>query len=129
MWNMIFFTWAIPLALAGLAVWRIVNGMRITTMREQRFLFGRAPRGKLSLWFWTATFGLAIGFFALGAVEAVVLLNLGALWATLGAVFTGALAAASLILLLRSRFAYRTVSRSARGSAGRRRRIAYSPDF
>lgn len=127
MWKMLFFIWAVPLALAAVGITRAANGTRIITPKELQFLFGSARRGRLSLWFWIAMIVLAIGFFTLGVVEAVVLLNLRAGWAILGALFTGAMATAVLLLVMRSRFSYRGEPQKARHSA--RGRVAYSRDF
>lgn len=128
MWQMIFFLWLIPAALVFVAARRVADGRRVVTAKELRFVFGGSRRAGLSLVFWLAISVMAIGFFVLGLVQAVVLLNRGVLWVMIAPLFTAGLATLLLILLMRSRFSYRRPRRSLRQPAPRKS-MKYSPDF
>jgi hypothetical protein len=128
MWKMLFFLWLIPIVLAFVAAKRVADGRRVITPKELRYVFGEAQRQRLSPWFWLAVFGLAIGFFALGVIQAVVLLNGGVLLAAFAPLLTAGLLSFLLVLLMRNRFSYRGAPRNSRQPA-RRESIKYSPDF
>lgn len=128
MWKMIISLWAIPILLALIAARRAASGGRIVAAHERRFLFGMSfGRRGLSLWFWIAFAILAIAFFALGVVQAVILLNFGMFWAVFAPLLTGTLAIFLLIVVLRSGLFYRAAPRGRHRSA--RDHVAYSPDF
>jgi hypothetical protein len=101
MWKMIFFLWLVPGALALIALSRAANGAQPIRAAEWRLLFGKSKQTTLSPWLWLGFAALAIGFFVLGVIQAVVLLNLSGFWAAVAPLFTGAAAAVLLILLLR----------------------------
>lgn len=128
MWKMLFFLWLIPIVLAFVAAKRVADGRRVVTPKELRFVFGGSQRQRLSPWFWLAVLALAIGFFALGVAQAVVLLNGGVLLAAITPLLTAGLLTLLLILLMRNRFSYRRTSRTARQPA-RRESMKYSRDF
>lgn len=125
MWKMIFSLWLIPVVLALVAAQRAANGRRTVTTKELRFLFGGSPQAGLSVWFWIVIACLAVGFLALGVVQAVILLNFNIFWAVITPLLTGALATLLLILLLRSRYSHRAAPRRSR----KHERVAYSPEF
>jgi hypothetical protein len=128
MWKMLFCLWLIPIVLAFVAVKRVADGRRVMTPKELRFVFGGSQRVGLSPWFWLSVSLLALGFFALGLIQAVVLLNGSGFLAAVAPLLTGGLLTLLLILLMRNRHAYRRARRSSRQPA-RRKSMTYSPDF
>jgi hypothetical protein len=128
MWKMLFFLWLIPIALVLVGTKRIADGRRLVTPKEFRLVFGNSKRRKLSPWFWLAVFALAIGFFALGVIQAVVLLHGSVFLRALAPLLTAGFLTLLLILLMRNRFSYRRAPRISRRRAGPKS-ITYSPDF
>jgi hypothetical protein len=129
MWKMIFALWLLPICVAIVAAKRAASGTHPVKGRERRVLFRQTGHAGLSPWFWIAFVILAIGFFALGVVQAVILLNFANFWAVAAATLTGILAAASLLVLFRFRLFYRRAPRRMSTAERRRQRAAYSPDF
>jgi hypothetical protein len=127
MWKMLLFLWLIPIILGLVAVKRVADGRRVISKKELRFVFGGSQHAGLSLWFWLALAMMAIGFFTLGVVQAVVLLG-GVFWAAIAPLLSATILTLLLILLMRNRFSYRKMRRAARQPA-QRRSITYSRDF
>jgi TctA family transporter len=102
MWKMLFFLWLVPGVAALIALSRAANGAQPIRAAEWQLLFGKSKQTNVSVWLWFAFAGLAIGFFILGVVQAVVLPNFDGFWGAVAPLFTGAAAAVLLILLLRA---------------------------
>jgi bacteriorhodopsin len=98
---MILLVWLIPLVLGLLAFRRVANGTPPLKREEWRLLFGKSKPTTLSLWLGLEFAALAIGFFLLGFVQAVILPNLGTFWFFVAPLFTGGGAAFLLVLWLR----------------------------
>ena len=111
MWKMIFFLWLVPLCLATVALARAARGTHLVRPQELRLFFGKSKQTTLSVWIWLGFVTLALCFFILGVVQAVILLNLSALWMVIAPFFTGALAVLFLILLLRAGSSRRQATR------------------
>ena len=101
MWTMILLVWLIPLVLGVLAFTRVANGRPPLKREEWRFLFGKSKPTTLSLWLGLEFAALAIGFFMLGFLQAVILPNLGTFWFLAAPLFTGGGAVLLLVLCLR----------------------------
>ena len=129
MWTMIFFLWLVPVILVIVAAQRSFSGRTTRSTRERRVLLGKPRGAALSLWFWILITGFALGFFTLGVLEAVILLNLLNAWTIVAPLLTGTFAALLLVLLLRSRFAYRNAPGKAPDTSHDPQPISYSPDF
>ncbi len=129
MWKMIFSLWLPPILLALVAAARAASGKKLVTARERRVVFGGSPHATPSLWFWIAVATLAGGFFVLGVVQAVILLNFDIVWAVLAPLLTGILAILLLLVLFRIRLFHRAEPRRVGSSSRGRERAAYSPDF
>ena len=98
MWIILILLWLVPVSLGLVLAARVLGGLPAVSKDEWRALFRDRSDFKLSLAMVLSFTIFAVMFFFFGALEAIVLINLGSFWLVLVPLLTG-LAALLLVLL------------------------------
>ena len=122
MWIILILLWLVPVSLGLVIAARMLGGLPAVSKDEWRALFRDRSDFKLSLAMVLSFTIFAVMFFFFGALEALVLINLGSFWLVLVPLLTG-LAALLLVLLWLRTGSRETPMRRPLGASVHQRRI------
>jgi hypothetical protein len=102
MWGLLFFLWAVPLALGVLLLARSADNKPLLKTKERTLFFDETKRTELRPWPLLQLAALAVLFFSAGVAQALILPNLSGFWFVLGPLLSGGAAVLLVALWLRS---------------------------